>query len=386
MKKGKILSLALLGILIIFLLLPGIVDRVRNKTTGAPLPELSKEALDLHEKLFVADLHGDFLLWNRDLLKSYSYGHTDLPRLKKGNASLQVFSSVTKTPRGLNYHSNDDKSDMINLLVVVQRQPVRTWTSLVERSLYHSEKMHDFVKRSKGELMLLTSVKDVKKFLEQKKKNKKIVAGLLSIEGTHALEGKPENIEKLYQAGFRMFGLAHFFDNEVGGSAHGLEKGGLTKFGEDLIKEMNEKNIIIDLAHSSPKVVEEVLKISKAPVVVSHTGVKGTCDSPRNLSDDQIKKIANLKGLIGIGLWDEAICGDNVSHVVKAIKYVIDLVGADFVALGSDFDGTVKTVIDVSGFSYITQELLNQGVSKEDIKKIMGKNTLDFFLANLPAS
>ncbi len=386
MKKGKIISLTLIGLLIIFLLLPGIVDRMRNQLTGAPLPTLSEKAIKLHKDLFVADLHGDFLLWNRDLLKSYSYGHTDLPRLQKGNASLQVFSSVTKAPAGLNYHANSDKSDMITLLTVIQRQPIKTWTSLFERSMYHAQKMHGFVSRSSGELMLIKSKADLKLFLEHKKSNKKIVGAVLSIEGAHALEGKAENIAKLYNAGFRMFGLAHFFDNEVGGSAHGMEKGGLTKFGNYLINEMNKKNIIIDLAHSSPKVIEEVLSITSSPVVVSHTGVKGTCDRQRNLSDAQIKKIAEGGGIIGIGFWDEAICGDDVSHVVLAIKYVVDLVGADYVALGSDFDGTVKTVIDVSGFPYLTQELLNQGITPEDIKKIMGENVLRFFLANLPAS
>lgn len=386
MKKAKIIVSTLIGLLVILLLLPGIIDRIRNQRTDGKLPEISSEAKELHEKLFVADLHGDFLLWNRDLLKSYSYGHTDLPRLKKGNASLQVFSSVTKTPAGLNYHANTDKSDMITLLAIIQRQPIRTWNSLVERSLYHSQKMHGFVKRSDGELMLVKSKKDMKFFLEQKKINKKIVGALLSIEGTHALEGSPENIERLYDAGFRMFGLAHFFDNEVGGSAHGMDKGGLTKFGELVISKMNQKNIIIDLAHSSPLVIEEVLNLSNSPVVVSHTGVKGTCDSPRNLSDAQIKRIANNGGIIGIGFWDEAICGDSVSDVVKAIKYVRDLVGVNSVALGSDFDGTVKMVIDVSGFAYLTQELLNQGFSAEEIEKIMGGNIRDFFLANLPAS
>ncbi|RLA62196.1 MAG: peptidase M19 [Epsilonproteobacteria bacterium] len=383
MKKITIISLSLV---VLFLLLPGIVDRLKNPLVHESLPELTAAGLKFHKTLFVADLHNDFLLWNRNLLKSYSYGHTDLPRMRKGNASLQVFSSVTKTPRGLNYHSNSDKSDMITLLSIIQRNPVDTWNSLLERSLYHSLKLHRYEKESQGELLIIKSKKDLKQFLFKKRKEKKIIGALLSIEGAHALEGKPENVDKLYQAGFRMFGLAHFFDNEVGGSAHGENKGGLTKFGEDLIKEMNKRHIIIDLAHSSDRVIDETLTLSQAPVVVSHTGVKGTCKGQRNLSDQQIKSITKKGGLIGIGLWGDAICGESVVDVVKAIKYVMNLVGVEHVALGSDFDGSVKTAIDVTGLPYITQELLNQGISKEDIKKIMGGNILNFLLANLPAS
>ena len=121
-------------------------------------------------------------------------------------------------------------------------------------------------------------------------------AALLALEGLHPLEGKLENVDKLYEAGFRMAGLTHFFDNELGGSAHGVEKGGLTPFGRDVVARLEEKKMLVDLAHASPKVVDDVLAIARRPVVVSHTGVQTTCPGPRNFSDAHIRAIAARGG------------------------------------------------------------------------------------------
>src|SRR5690606_9614838 len=99
------------------------------------------------------------------------------------------------------------------------------------------------------------------------------------------LEGRLENIDRMYDAGFRIMGLTHFFDNEVGGSAHGLEKGGLTPFGRRVIGRLEEKKMLVDLAHASRALIDDVLNMAERPVLVSHTGVEGTCPGPRNLTD-----------------------------------------------------------------------------------------------------
>ena len=142
--------------------------------------------------------------------------------------------------------------------------------------------------------------------------------------------------------------------------------------------------MIIDLAHASPKLIEDVLRICSRPVIVSHTGVKGCIDNNRNLSDQQIKKIADKGGLIGIGFWETAVGINGVESIVNCIKYVSDLVGVEHVALGSDFDGAVTIPFDAAGMVHITEELLEQGFSKKNIRMIMGENALNFLLNALP--
>ena len=125
-------------------------------------------------------------------------------------------------------------------------------------------------------------------FLERRK-TEKIGGGWLGIEGAHALDGKVENVDVLFDAGFRMMSPSHFFDNEMGGSAHGIEKYGLTEKGKEMVKRMEQKGMLVDVAHASSKAIDDVLAIATKPVVVSHTGVKGTCDNNRNLSDNNSK-------------------------------------------------------------------------------------------------
>src|SRR5207302_10323070 len=137
--------------------------------------------------------------------------------------------------------------------------------------------------------------------------------------------------------------MAHFFDNQFAGSAHGVDKSGLTPLGVSLLKMIEKNQMIVDLAHSSPKTIHDVLAVSHRPVVVSHTGVKGTCDNRRNLSDEHLRKIAGRRGIIGIGYWETAVCGNDAKAIARAIRYAANLIGADHVALGSDFDGAVTT-------------------------------------------
>lgn len=210
------------------------------------------------------------------------------------------------------------------------------------------------------------------------------MTGILGIEGLHALDGKLDNIETLYGAGYRIMGLHHFFDNKTGGSLHGTSKGGLTPFGKEVVRQLDERSIIIDLAHSSPRVVEEILELSTRPQLISHTGVSGHYKSPRNISDDLMKKIAEKGGLIGIGYWDGAVGDISPGNIVDAIAYAVDLVGEDHVCLGSDFDGSTTTAFDTSELAVLTREMVKKGFSRERIEKVMGKNTIQFLLANLP--
>lgn len=375
--------LALLG-LGVFLNVPPIVDKRMNTVQLAPPYNASERAKALHDRLFIADLHDDALLWSRDLLRRYDYGHTDLPRLQAGRVGLQVFSTVTKTPRGLNFERNAGDTDNITMLVMAQRWPQRTWGSLLERALYQSEKLHAAAAGSNGKMRIVRTQADLADVLKTQTPTSGLLAAVLATEGLHPLEGKLENVDRLFDAGFRIAGLTHFFDNEIGGSAHGLEKGGLTPFGRQVIQRLEEKKMLVDLAHASPKVIDDVLAIAQRPMLVSHTGVQGTCPGPRNLSDAYMKAIAAKGGVIGIAYFEGAVCDLSAAGIIKAIRYSVNLMGVKHVALGSDFDGATRTVFDTTGLVLLTQGLLEAGFSESDIADIMGGNVQRLLLEQLP--
>ncbi|MGE0556524.1 MAG: dipeptidase [Gemmatimonadales bacterium] len=263
-----LLALALLAALLVVTVVVPIFDGRSNQVRVVPLPPLDSAAARLHRTLAVADLHADQLLWPRDLTERSSRGHVDLPRLVEGRVALQVFSAVTKTPRGLNYERNDSTTDMIRFLSVASRWPRRTWSGRTERALYLAEKFDRAVAESEGGLVPIRSTADLTSLLSRRASNPALVGGLLSIEGAHAAEGTIAGLERLYDAGYRIVGLTHFFDNEVGGSSAGVAQGGLTPFGREAIAWMAERRMIVDLAHASPRLIDEVLATNPRPVMV----------------------------------------------------------------------------------------------------------------------
>src|SRR5690606_31849733 len=140
-----------------------------------------------------------------------------------------------------------------------------TWDSLFERALYQAEKLHRAEEAVPEELTIVRSAADIDRLLGARNGGSRPVGGLLATEGSHPLEGKLENIEKLHAAGYRMMGLTHFFDNELGGSLHGLSGEGLTEFGRDAVREMERLNVIVDVAHASAAVVSDILDIATRP-------------------------------------------------------------------------------------------------------------------------
>ena len=385
--RRRLLQIGLLVLIILIstiISIPRLVEESENKVLRKPPYPASAQALSLHKQLFIADLHADSLLWGRDLLERRVYGQVDIPRLADGNVALQIFSLPTKSPHGLNIESNDDKSDDITVLAIVGLWPPATWHSLTERALYQARRLHRFASGSRGGFVVIESAAELSAYLERRRSNPRLTAGLLSIEGAHALDGKLENLDVLYRAGYRMMSPSHFFDTDIGGSAAGVHKIGLTDKGREWVRQMEARRMIIDLAHASPRTIEDVLAVATRPLVVSHTGAKGTCDNNRNLSDDEIKGIAAKGGLIGIGYWDTATCGSDAHAIVKAMRYVSDRVGVEHVALGSDFDGAVTTPFDTSGLVEITDAMLQAGYSEQDIHQIMGDNVMRFLEANLP--
>ncbi len=363
-----------------FFVIPKRVDAGMNKIVPHAPYAVSDEAAALHQTLRVADLHNDALLWDRDFLARNQRGHSDAPRLSEGGYRLQVLSSVTKTPRNLNYAENDANSDNITPLVIAQRWPVRTWFSLAERALHHAALAEKAAAQSDGAISVVRTRSDLTAAM-----GRSALAIILATEGAHPLENDLGSIDRLYDAGFRMLGLQHFFDNELGGSLHGISNAGLTDFGRAAVIAAEEKGFIIDVAHSSEATVRDVLSIARKPLVVSHTGMRGHCENDRNFSDDLMREIASRGGLIGIGFWDGAVCQASVPSIAAAIVYAINALGAEHVALGSDYDGATTVPFDASEIAALTDALLEAGVSEADIRAIMGENVLQFFADRLPA-
>ncbi len=388
MKKKLFYGSFLLAIvyILVTLIVPDIVEKDLNKITQQPPYSASEEAQALYDSLsFIGDLHSDALLWNRNLTRQSDIGHVDFPRLQQSSVTLQTFTIVSKSPAGQNFESNSsDAFDNITLLNIVQGRPVSNWFSLVNRALYQTKKLHLFAEVYEDDFVLVKNRIDLEKLIKLKETNPSVIGGFIGIEGAHAIEGSLENLDRVFEAGVRMMGPTHFFDNKLGGSAHGISGEGLTPFGEQVIDRMNELGMLVDLSHISPNMIDDILARTTNPVIVSHTGVRAVYNSQRNLSDAQIKAIAENKGLIGVAFFPGAIGDGGIPAIVASMKHVRNLVGIEFVALGSDFDGSVTTPFDVTGLPLLVDEMLKQGFTRDEIKAIMGENMRDFLLKNLP--
>jgi len=371
--------------LVVFAGLPALIDRALNRVTGPLPPAPSRRAVKLFGSLRVVDLHADPLLWQRDLGRRLGHGQVDVPRLIEGNVALQVFGLVTQSPLGQNFERNEtDAPDVITLLAVLQRWPLATWRSRLARAEHQAAKLDALAAGSAGRLAVIRTRADLAAFLEARAEDPERVAGLLGIEGAQALDGTLAGVERLFAAGVRMAGLAHFFDNPVAGSSAGVEKHGLTRLGREVVARMQALGIAIDLAHVAPASVADAVALATKPVVVSHTGVQATCPGPRNLTDEQIRGVAQTGGVMGIAYFEGAVCGTDVAHVVRAMRHVRDLVGAQHVALGSDFDGAVATAFDTTALATIVDGLLADGFSEDEIRGVMGENALRVLDATLP--
>jgi len=373
-------------------------NKVRNRKPSLRGSVPNKQELkDFHSRLFIVDMHADSLMWNRNLLERSPVGHVDIPRLIEGNVAVQVFSMVTEAPFSMvtGHHSVKRNLDMMKLLVMLQGWPVGTWKSPLKRAIFMADKFHLIASELPGKLFFIKTKADLNQYIQTKVKTPDITAGILSLEGMHALEGKPDNIQLLFDKGVRMMSPTHFFDNEIAGSFHGVKKGGLTELGQAAVIDMEALNISIDLAHCSEETINDILKLHKDgtlnnPVVYSHGGVRrilanGTlCNPVRNINDDHLLSIAETGGVVCIGYWKDAVCGTDIEATVDAIRHAVNIAGIDHVGLGSDYDGTIKAHFDTSHLDILTASLLKSGFNNSEIKKIMGENSLRVLQNTLP--
>lgn len=381
----RLAGVLVLGAGTFFTLAPRIAENGQNAITPhAPWP-VSPEAAALHARLFVGDWHSDALLWGRSLLMRSTRGHVDLPRLRAGHVALQVFTTVTKSPAGQNYEQNSASArDNITALMIAEARPPQTWFSLMARGLDQAARLNATAAKAPEQLTVIRTRADLDALVAARAAGAETVGGLLGAEGGHVLEGRIENLGRLYDAGFRLMGLTHFFDNELGGSLHGEGNAGLTPFGREVVAEMVARHMVIDLAHASPQMARDVLAMPGTRPIVSHTGIHGTCPTKRNFPDELMQAIVAKGGVVGIGFWDEAVCDATPPGIAKSITAAVALLGEDHVSLGSDFDGAVTTDLDSSELAAITQALMDTGMSEAVIAKVMGGNMLRYLRETLP--
>mgnify|MGYP001133449357 FL=1 len=302
--------------------------------------------------------HIDTLL-NYDQDKSYDFFtnndnfHVDLVKMKKAGIKLAVFA------------------------VYVESKYKPFWA--LERTLELIDRFHNLIESSQ-ELQLIKDLEDIESLLENDK-----IGALLAIEGGEGIFSESA-LRILYRLDVRMIALTWNQRNQLADGIGELEtNGGLTTLGKKILSAMEELGIILDVSHLAPAGFWDIVKIAKKPFLASHSNVLNVCNNKRNLDDEQLKAIAENKGLIGLNFAPAFLVKDkkaDISDVIKHIDYIRDLVGIENIVLGTDYDGidnTPKGLEDLGKLDNLKEELLRRNYSLQEIEQIFILNWLNFF-------
>jgi membrane dipeptidase len=324
--------------------------------------------LKLHEDSIVIDTHCDTLkcllpeftnprdsMWQDrsrvGLGVRSSLGHVDIPRLLEGGVTCQVFAVSSERSR-------------------TPSHPLRTALEMIDR----------FYKECSSNNATLIPVTGYEEIIEAKKTGK--VAAMLSIEGADVIEGKVELLRVFHRLGVRMVGLVHSLRNQLADGVSDRRTGGaLSQLGVEAVEEMNRLGMIIDVSHLNDEGFWDVLDLSESPVIASHSNSRAICDHPRNMTDEMIEALAESGGVMGMN-FAPSFVSDNVATikgVIDHIDHIVELVGAEHVGLGSDFDGIPSTpagLENVTKMPLLTCQLLERGYGTQDVKRILGENHL----------
>ncbi|MEH6765476.1 MAG: dipeptidase [Aequorivita antarctica] len=368
---------------------------------------------DIHNKAILVDTHNDFL--TQTIEKNFVFDtdlkgktHSDLNRMKEGGVDVQFFSVWSDGER-------------VNPYAFANRQ---------------IDSLDAVIKRNPDKIVKVANSKELLKAVNQKK-----IAALVGLEGGHQFEGDLGKLEALYNRGVRYITLtwnnstpwATSASDETNpeGAKNSEGKKGLTVYGKQVVQKMNSLGMLVDVSHVGEQTFWDVISTTTKPIIASHSSVYTLCPHPRNLKDDQIKAIAKNGGVIQInfnsGFIDPSVgvresaflekykaeidsltqagmnpffAQENIyikyadesqqlrapfELVIQHFEYVINLVGVDYVGIGSDFDGIFlppKQLDDVTNYVLITKALLEKGYSEKDIDKILGGNLLRVLKAN----
>lgn len=317
-----------------------------------------KEAKRLHKHIAVID------------------SHTDTPMIFPGN-----FDLGKKEGGKVNLPFMDEGLIDAAFMVAYIPQGKRDDISLENATKYAVERLEEVIRQEKinaSKMGIAYAPSDVFKL---KQENRKAI--YLGVENGYAIGKDIDNLRLFKEMGVSYITLCHNGSNDICDSARGkAEWNGLSPFGQEVVEEMNRLGIMIDLSHASEKTFYDVLERSKVPVIASHSSVRTLCDHPRNLTDDQIKAIAARNGVVQVCLYsgfinekpEEASLSDAIRH----IEYIINLVGVDYVGIGSDFDGDGEIIgcRSANELINITVRLLKAGYTESDLQKIWGGNLL----------
>jgi membrane dipeptidase len=376
----------------------------------------------LHYKAILVDTHNDVLsssvLDGKDISHRIKEGHSDLDRWREGGVDVQFFSVWTdKTPRNKEGFFKDANQEIDSLAVLILKNPDR--------------------------ITLARTYKEVKKGISQEK-----LVALIGVEGGHMIENDLGKLEELYRQGMRYMTLTWNNSTSWASSAmdetappqsspsgeplqDSVKRKGLTDFGRQVVHKMNELGVIVDLSHTGEQTFYDAIATTTKPVLLSHSSVWTICPVFRNVKDEQIKAVAKNGGVICINfysgfidsnfarkmnelegtkgkqikdslqqfydaaklneIWRQRFSAEleplrpTLSQMVDHIDYIVKLVGADYVGIGSDFDGVSSLPIgldDVTTYPKITEELRRRGYSKKSVKKILGGNVMRVMKAN----
>ena len=325
--------------------------------------ELAEKARALHRKIVTIDSHcdtptlsGEFDLINLEGSK------VNLPLMQEGMIDCAFMAAyIPQGPR-------DEET---------QEKIFKETVAIIHKLCVNLSKNRKFV----NECSYPEHIK------RSKREGKKAIVP--AIENGYAFGKSLQRLEVFYLMGACYITLCHNGDNDICDSALGNgEWGGLSLFGRDVVKDMNKWGIMIDISHSADSTFYDVLKYSQKPIIASHSACRALCNHPRNLSDEQIKALAEHQGVIQISLYKDFINSNpaeaSLDDAIKHIRHVVDLVGIDYVGIGSDFDGGGELIgcRDVSELIHITEKLIAERFDDESIAKIWGGNLMRVMDAN----
>lgn len=315
---------------------------------------MNETSLSLHERSFVVDAHCDTVLRLADgaslLPEGEPQGHLDLPRLRRGGVDVQVFALWVDHDR----HTNDAPQRCLTLLDAVWRE----------------------IEKHSDDVYAVLSAADFDRARAEDK-----VGILLSIEDGAALGGSLAALRMFYRLGVRAVGLTWNGRNELAEGVGARESGGgLTAFGRAVVGEMERLGMVVDVSHITERGFWDVVDVSQRPFIASHSNAQAVCDHPRNLTDEQIRALAERGGVMGMNFCPPFVRegGDaRIDDIVRHIDYIVDLVGPQHVGIGSDYDGISTTPVgleDAARLPALTELLLSKGYADDVVADIIGGN------------